>query len=193
MKKRCLLVLALLAGLAGCTDTVESVTREYRNANNEAIDAMMMVTSEARAGQMTARVFKPSVERYKAIDSRLNIVQNNRLNHDFVVETFESAGLHLYLTELEVNQQRFSLEMIRLRNLTNQEKDAGRECPNLLELLSPSGPLASLRTQLTNPKLPDMMGRFPNLKNVKDYEKLYQVFAKKREGYRLKQDIILAE
>ena len=29
--------------------------------------------------------------------------------------------------------------------------------------------------------------------NVKDYEKLYQVFAKKREGYRLKQDIILAE
>ena len=51
MKKRCLLVLCLVAGLSGCTDTIDSVTREYRNANNEAIDAMMMVTSEARAGR----------------------------------------------------------------------------------------------------------------------------------------------
>ena len=66
MKKRCLLVMCLLAGLSGCTDTIDTVTREYRNTNNEGVDAMMMVNSDAQAGIMIARIFKPSTDRYRS-------------------------------------------------------------------------------------------------------------------------------
>ncbi len=63
--KRILLVSALVLFLTGCTDNMDSITRELRNCNNEAIDAMMMVTSEEQARHMTMRIFKPLTGRIR--------------------------------------------------------------------------------------------------------------------------------
>ena len=70
--------LILLLALTGCIDTIDSVTREYRNTTNEAIDALMMTTSDAQAKVVVLRVFKTLDDRYKLSDHRLKTVKMNR-------------------------------------------------------------------------------------------------------------------
>jgi hypothetical protein len=191
--------MGLVLCLVGCTDTVDSVTREYRNANNEAIDAMMLVTSERRADDMIKRVFKTSTERYQAIDKRLETVERNTAKKkDFVKNVFESNGVHLYLNELEINAQRFSLEVIRMRNLAKQlvEKEKpGAElndvsmqevCPKIHELIRPGSPyLSTLRTQLESPKLVQMMEQFEAWGGSDYKDKLWPIFEKKRAVFKV--------
>jgi hypothetical protein len=207
MIRNVLFLLILL--LAGCVDTIDTVTREYRNTNNEAIDAMMMITSEAQAKRMTIRVFKPLTDRYKEIDKRLDAVQANRSKKEFVKEVCESNGTHLYLTELEVNRQRFSLEFIRLKHLMKAYVDRERElliaggdanpqinerelCPTLATMLTSDQSLGPVRAQLKSPKLLDVMSTFPSYK-LQEYEKAFDVFLKKREIFALKKEIILVD
>src|SRR5205085_11426354 len=73
-----LILIGLLFLVVGCTDNIDSVTREYRAVNNEAIDALMMITTEAKAREMTIRVFKPLLKRYEGINNKLKIVKSNR-------------------------------------------------------------------------------------------------------------------
>ena len=113
---------ALLAGLiliAGCTDSMDSITREYRNANNEGIDALMMIRTKEDATRIHARIFKSMTPRYAAIDEKLKIFTQNRSGNqvELAKEVLESDGVHLYLTDLQVNSQRFTLEKARLRQL----------------------------------------------------------------------------
>ncbi len=177
--------------LVGCTDTVDSLSREYRNANNEGIDALMMITSDVSAQQMAIRVFRPLKDRYDNIDNRLKAVQNNSTNENFVTTTFQSNNVHLYLTELGVNRQRFTLEMLRLRRLTNSlmEKKLAEDpkaqpadvLPGLYEVVLKEGTLSALQMNIKSPKLIfDYMVNFPNLKNVKNYDKLHENFKKLR-------------
>lgn len=206
MTKSKLLPLLFILGLTGCTDTVDSVCREYRAANNECIDALMMVTSEAQAERMTARIFKPMKDRYGAIDTKLKIVRANRDMDELIKETFESDQLHLYLTDLQINLQRYSLELTRLRNLRRQLVEREKEllgdpnavvnaadvCPKLNDLLTIPGPLDVLEKALFEPDVIRMMSEFPN-KKVKNYDELFTKFSKRRQIFLPAKNIVLVQ
>ena len=193
MKKcKAIFIPGFIIFLAGCTDTVDSLAREYRNTNNEGIDAMMMVTSDETARRMTIRVFKPLKDRYDNIDNRLKAVENNATTQDFVTETLQSNNVHLLLTELEINRQRYTLEMLRLRRLMDKlmEKKLAEDpnakpieaFPGLFEVVVKENTLTSLMTNIKTPKLVfEYMARFPDRK-VKDYPALHDKFTKLRQS-----------
>ena len=166
MRKRYFPVMILLA-VAGCTDTADSIMLEYRNTDNEAIDAMMMVTSEDRARRMNLRVFKPLGDRYKLIDKKLEIMLVNRTSKQLVEETYTSIGIVLYIHESTVNQRRYRLEARRISNLLRQYIDGKKAelrangeddtkvtvselWPGLFQLAGPTGkpPVDALASQL---------------------------------------------
>ena len=193
--------LILLTALTGCTDTIDSVTREYRNATNEALDAMAVVTSDERAEAMITRVFKPLSNRYEAIDKRLENVKNNRTRKDFVKEVFESDGTCLYLTEVAVNRQRFALEKSRLDNLIQQlvEKERAKKieegeanpvineknlCPNLSTLVNHPMYIKAVQMQLTQVKLQQVLTEIDNwMAKEKDYPDRKAKFLEKCKAF----------
>jgi hypothetical protein len=174
--KRNLLVPALALLLTECTDTLDSITRDLRNANNEAIDAMMMVTSEEQAHSMNTRVLKPLRQRYGDIEFKLKAWESNRDTKKQVIEEItRSNGVALYVAELEINRVRFTMEKTRLRNLYKQYQErrldemraAGdnnpiiahprKVCPELHDLIMTDNILKNIETQLTEPKLKQMV------------------------------------
>jgi hypothetical protein len=191
MKKRHLAIVGFLLGLSGCTDTPDSVCREYRNAINEAIDAMMFITDEPSAKRMTVRILKPMTERFRAIDFKMRIVRSNRTKPEFAEEVLTSDGVQMYITELEVNQQRYSLELTRLCQVFAKleeaevnEGDAAKNNPALKALvLEKSDILSPLEEQLTSPKLYAEMSNIP-LWKLKEQEKLMKVFNDKRKVFK---------
>ena len=211
MMKRSLLSMILIATAAGCTDTVDSISREYRNAINEAIDALETVTTDEQAQRVRVRVLQNLDIRFKEIDARFDIVNTNRTKAEMVKEVFESDSLQLYLTDLEINRQRYSLELTRLRNLYKQYIDRERElqlargqapgeingrdvCPNLDALLFVDLKIDRVGTQTSNglelqlvsPKLFLVMSQFPawaEAKKVDNYDKLYGAFKAKRKSF----------
>jgi hypothetical protein len=122
MKIRLLLMTILLGLLVGCTDTGDSIAREYRNQINEGLDAMMLVHDEASAHRMTVRIFKPMGDRFKEIDRRLNIVRTNRNKKEFTHEFVLSNSVDLYVTEvIYYNRARYQTELQRIKSLTQRE------------------------------------------------------------------------
>lgn len=198
MRKSRLFVPAFILLLAGCTDNMETITRELRNANNEAMDALMMVTSEQQAYRMNVRVFKPLSERYKAIEFKLKGWQSNREPKEQAEETFNSNGFYLYLAETETNRRRFAVEMTRLRNLRDQyvkrkleETGEGDSVlppdkvkqywPSLSELIDTESSLGAIKSQLQNPAIMQIVNGFKSSKSIDNYDKLYRdLFLKKR-------------
>jgi hypothetical protein len=200
MKYKAAMLLMVFA-LAGCTDSVETVTRELRATTNEAIDALAMVTTEAQAARMTTRVFKPMSKRYEDIDRKLTIVKSNRTKDDMCKEVLESDGMQIYLTDLQVNRQRYALEMTRLRSVYKQILDKEKEarggevkpqevCPNLHDMLYKNDTLESLRKQLTTPDLLAMMIQFPQQK-LKEYDAMYLKFLERRATFAPQREIKL--
>lgn len=193
-----LVVPAMALLLTGCTDNMESMSREFRNANNEAIDAMMMVTSEDQAYRMTVRVLKPLNERYSGIEDKMKSWQANRTNKEIVEETFNSNGFYLYLAEVEVNRMRYAMERTRLRNLYRQYQQRKLEemraagdndpvvanprevCPYLYDLIATDNLLKKIENQLTDPKIVMLLKQFPTMKGVENYPELHELFLKKR-------------
>src|ERR1041385_2718370 len=129
---RCRLsVVFLLLVLTGCTDTIDSVTREYRNGLNEGIDAMMMITDEKSAAVMRSRVFNHLPTRFKSIDEHLNTVKDNRAtNLIFATEMLESDGFQLYFTETRINADRFWVELERIEHVAGLYVKKKREEEN---------------------------------------------------------------
>jgi hypothetical protein len=183
-------LLILPLALVGCVDNVDSVSREYRNANNEAVDAMMMITDDTRAAQMTRRIFKRMKDRYDALDRKVEIIKDNRDKKDFVKEVYESDSLHIYLTELEVNRERYQLEIMRLKDLVKQLGGDRENCPNLYDLCYKDDVLSTLRKQLTDAKLAKYIDQFPSWK-VGDLPGLYAKFEAKRKVFGSKRMIVL--
>jgi hypothetical protein len=180
---RCkLLFFAFVLTAAGCTDDVDSITREYRATTNEAIDALMMVTNEAAAKRMTLRVLKPMAKRYGDIDKKLSNLRSNRDKAPFVKEVFESDGVQIYLTDLTVNRQRYSLEITRLRNLYAEIKAADETCPSLEDLVTKDTLLEPLRKHLKESELVAVMTKFPSWK-VPNYDQMYAKFAERRATF----------
>jgi hypothetical protein len=178
MKKPILLVLALVS-VAGCVDTPDSICREFLNANNEHIDALMMVTSERQAKHMTIRVFSHMNARYEALDKKWDIMEQgmgNKPSQEDMKTFLESDGFHLYRSEYKMNAQRCTLELARLRNLWNQyveyakelEKEKGEPInpkerwPALYAIIFTKNILNPLRMQLEKPKLEQVLVRFNN-------------------------------
>jgi len=203
MPKRSLLPLAVFL-LAGCTDTMDSLSREFRNANNEYLDAMTMVTDEESAQRMNQRILKPMNARCKDIEARLTIWKSNRKsNQELVEQSFDSDSLSLYFAELDANRERYKLEKVRLRNLYQHYQDREIErlkaagdpvpvirdprglCPNLHDLVIKDG-FKEIETQLTNPKLAALVATYPTLKGVNNFAELHQVFLKNVETHKPK-------
>jgi hypothetical protein len=178
MKKRILLVLALVSA-AGCVDTPDSVCREFLNANNEHIDALMMVTSERQALNMSVRVFSKMNERYQALDKKWEIMDQgmgNKPSLETIKEFFDSDGMHLYRAEYKINAQRCTLELARIRKLLEQTVEHAKEqarangedpdeiksdrWPTLHKIVHTKSFIDVLRIQLENPKLENMLSRF---------------------------------
>jgi hypothetical protein len=209
-KKRILLVLALVA-VTGCVDTPDSVCREFRNANNEHIDALMMVTSEAQAKKMTVRVFSQMSDRYKLLDKKWDIMETNwgrAPDFDAIKSFLESDGLHLYRAEYRANAQRCSLELARLRNLLNQlvenakqkARDEGGNpdevvtsaaFPALHALVNAGNTISVLRGQMESPRLETLLTKFNGRLDVEklegkavldNYKKKYKTFCEVNEN-----------
>jgi hypothetical protein len=180
MKKSFLLVLTLI-GVAGCVDSPDSICREFLNANNEHIDALMMVTSEQQALNMSIRVFTKMNDRYKALDLKWDIMDQGmgfKPSPETMREFLDSDGLHLYRAEYKINAQRCTLELARIRNLLEQLMEKAREqarangedpaevrsdrWPNLHKIVNTNSLIGVLRTQLENPKLEQLLSRFNN-------------------------------
>lgn len=183
MRKAGFFVAAFLPLLAGCTDSMESITRELRNANNEAIDALTMVTSEEQARRMNVRVFKPMMGaegRFKTIEGKLKNWKANRSRKEIVEETFKSIGFYLYVAELEVNKRRFNMERQRLRRLYKEyqdlepDKNPAQEWPNLTDLVVKQSVLKEIETQLKKPELKTLVDEFPDYKGIENYKELYE-------------------
>ncbi len=201
-----ILMLFLVFGLAGCTDNVDTVCREYRATNNEAIDALMMVTSEAHADRLTVRIFKPLKDRYAAIDYKLKLVRANREKPEFAKEVLESDAFQLYLTDLQINVQRFGLEICRLRDLRRKIIEREREllgdpnanvnpaelCPKLNALLTTPGVLDELDKNLFEPELMRALTEFPGFK-MKSYDDIFVKFAKRRATFLPARNIVLVQ
>lgn len=190
---------AILLAAVGCTDTIDTITREYRNTTNEGIDALMMVTDNDSAAQMTNRVFKRMVIRYKEIDDKLKIVEANRSKKEMVKEVYESNGFQIYLNELDMNRQRMSLEVARLRSVIkeyekeerarldeegkfNEEPNMKEVCPRLYDLIYGNSELEVLRTQIVQPKILEIVAQFPTWK-VDTYPMLYSKFMERRATF----------
>lgn len=214
MKSRMCILVALFP-LAGCVDTPDSVAKEFRNANNEHIDAMMMVTNDTQAERMTVRVFSRMKERYDALDKKWDIMQQGmgrNPSQDTIREFLWADGVHLYRAEYRPNAQRFTLEMARLRDLYKKTLDAAKKaaqdrgedpdkvigenvCKALHTVVMQKATLDPLRGQLEKPKMEQLLQFFENraekdtFKIYKEKADLFRGRAKGRDGK--EEDIVL--
>jgi len=203
MKSRILIVIVLSGLAAGCVDTADSVSREYRNQINEGLDAMMLVTDEPSAKRMTVRIFKPMGDRFKDIDYRLEIVKANREKKEFAAEFVNSDSVHMYVAEVYLNRGRYAIELARLKSVAKKEIEIYRDahaksgaqepfdpnvaCKALQDIVAPTGGvLAPLDEQLN--KAPKMFGYLNTFKDWKlgNWEELSSTMQKKRERFGVK-------
>ncbi|MBM3996146.1 MAG: hypothetical protein FJ303_18645 [Planctomycetes bacterium] len=208
MKPVQVLLLLFVLAAAGCTDNVNSVCQEYRAAINESIDALTVITTEAQAERMKIRVFSHLQKRFEAIGKRLDNVKLNRDETEMAAETLTSDGFQLYLSDLQVNRQRYALEIVRLRNLykqymarehellladgVNDPKIDGKElCPVLHELLYEQS-LDPVRDHLVKSPFLALLNQMPAGK-AKNYAALYEKFAERRKIFAPKEIIKLVE
>jgi hypothetical protein len=203
MKARILVMSVLLGMLVGCTDTADSISREYRNEINESLDAMMLVTDEVSAQQMTLRVFKPMADRFKEVDRRLGILRMNRTKKEFAAEFTTSDSANMYISEIFINRERFKEEMKRLKSVKQREIEAKQQahaksgseepfnpteaCKALNMICAESGALSSLDSQLN--KTPAMFA----LINEMNAWKLDQAVLDEMNSRRKKFNIPLGE
>jgi hypothetical protein len=162
MKKLTLIVVAL--GLAGCsTDSAQTLSRDYRTLNNEAIDALMMITSESRARFAHNKILKRYQERLGEIDKRMTTWLQNTDDKDIIVDTLSSESVFVLLAECKINQERLALEQRRLQKLVavkvqdeNERRraagepavDASKVCPAMSAFAEGGGMLGTLDNNL---------------------------------------------
>jgi hypothetical protein len=123
MRRRLSFLSFLLLCATGCTDSIDAMARDTRNMNNEAVDALMVVTNDAQAKIVIDRVFDNYQEKVKKIDDRLK-------NWDFrdskekANDLFLSDSLAILFVENVANRDRLLIEKTRLKELAAQQPDA---------------------------------------------------------------------
>jgi hypothetical protein len=137
--KRCRL-LPIVFFLAGCGDTVDSLSQAYRNINNEVVDALMMVTDEPSARVANEKIVSTYAERIATLEARIGELKLNLGAHRFRDEFIRSESGVILLSEQKFNRARLALELDRLQKLGfqfQQEKpafDPEKTSPNLCAL-----------------------------------------------------------
>jgi hypothetical protein len=130
-RRRALVGLALCA-LTGCsTDNPTSLSRDFRNLNNEAIDALMMVTNESRAKFVNDKIIGTYQDRYGKIEKRMQTYVQNTENETIILDTLRSESVAILLAESQFNIPRLNHEQQRLKKLleatVQREKDRRKE------------------------------------------------------------------
>src|SRR4051794_14561883 len=116
MKKH-LALLLFLGCSAGCRDSADTLSRDYRNLNNEAIDALMMITSEGQAQAMHVRVLKDFGNRIQGVNDRCKNWKQNNEKEDYGSQIYTSDSVLILAVESEMNKERLDLETKRLKAL----------------------------------------------------------------------------
>jgi hypothetical protein len=164
MKKTALMVVAI--AMAGCsTDSAHTLSRDYRNLDNEAIDALMMITGEARARFARDKIFKPYNERLTKIDDRAATWLQNTEDDFIVRDTMGSESVMTLIDESEVNKTRLKLELDRIKVLLdtkakdNPGVDPAKEWPALSSFAAGSE-TNSLKNHLDRNKFFELIAQF---------------------------------
>jgi len=141
--------LLLLCG-AGCRDSADALARDYRNLNNEVIDAMMMITDDASAKVMLDRVLVEYPKRMRSVDDRVKNWKQNNEKEDYGSQIYNSDSVMILILENQMNKDRLALEEARLKKLLGAIVEAKRQegqanvtpeaaCPNLAKLVGSEG------------------------------------------------------
>ena len=161
----------LLLCATGCTDSIDSMARDQRNMNNEAIDALMTVKDDAQAKIVTDRVLEYFPERVKKIDERLKAWEF-RDSKEKANDLFRSDSLAILLVENVANRDRLKVEMTRLKELAAQQPDA----QNLGSLVR-GDKIKAVEDELKGGRLRDAAARFAqDQKLAGTYKDLIEMF-----------------
>jgi len=126
---RKLLLLPLVLTLVGCSDSATSLSRDYRNLNNEVLDALMMVTNETSAKWATDKIVKPYADRKGNIDKREQTWELNTDDREVCKDVMSSESVAMLFAEHLTNKKRLQLETARLKKLL--EANVSRETERL--------------------------------------------------------------
>jgi hypothetical protein len=141
-------ILALLVCGAGCRDSAYALARDYRNLNNEAIDAVMMINNEEQAKILITRVIKEYPIRLQGVDFRAKNWKQNNEKDDYGSQIYLADSTVILLVETEMNKERLELEVKRLKNLVEQ-MGGPAQCPEMAKLTDLKGPeLSPIVSQL---------------------------------------------
>jgi len=142
MKRVALLV--CLTGLAGCsTDSAHSLSRDYRNLTNEAIDGLMMCTSEARAQFVKTKIISAYQERQMKLDKRFDSWVQNTDDKLIVLDIMDSDSVATLLAEIPINYKRLDYEQQRIAAMVaahaREVPDVKKDWPVLSEFAAGTG------------------------------------------------------
>jgi hypothetical protein len=205
-KKRVWIALALCC-LAGCSnDTANSLSRDYRNINNECVDGLMMVTSESRAKFVNEKIFKTYSDRVALIDKRAANYQQNTDDVQIIRETLNSESLAILFAEISANKKRMDLETARIRKIFDTrvkehmdrfkaggDKDAEarakeetrKEWPNLSAFAEAHAQTTVAREWVKDNALATLVSKFPTKQwdgprgRVPEFKELMEKFSEK--------------
>lgn len=182
MKRTFALLLVVLTA-SGCVETADSISREYRNLNNEAIDALMMVTSEARARTAVDRVLSEYENKLKKIEGKVKVFKLNNEKVDVLKQVYNSDSVAILILENSYNKQRLEAEKKRLALLFNtlkatrpdlelkyleQVAKGGEKVTKIAQQLDNNDLLKLFETTQKDPKLNKDGGLPPELKGLSE-------------------------
>jgi hypothetical protein len=185
-KRRVWLALALCCA-AGCSnDSAHTLSRDYRNINNEVIDGLMTVTSERQARFVNEKIIKPYSERVEKVNKRVEIYEQNTDEKLIIFEMINSESVATFFAEGPINSKRLGYEAARIKRIvdtrTNVHADrlraGGMKDPDALDKAADetrkewptlSGmTLASLQATMNKPTpLTALFAKFPTKNWVK--------------------------
>jgi hypothetical protein len=118
-KNRIWLALALCCA-AGCSnDSAHSLSRDYRNINNEFIDGLMIVTSESRAKVVNEKIVKVYNERVDKVSKRVQTYEQNTDEKLIVYEMLNSDSVVTLFAENASNPKRLAHETARIKRIVD--------------------------------------------------------------------------
>jgi hypothetical protein len=186
MRKLCFIPVIVI--LAGCGDTAETLSRDYRNINNEVIDALMMVTNENRAKIANEKVIGPYTDRIGAVDKRADLWEQNKEREEVAITTLTSESVAILFAENKWNQKRLNLELERLKQLHGQlqAQNPGGTFTNLAELAAGGKTAPVLTNMKSGGKFTTLIGKFPNWKLKAETLEFKKVLADKLDKFDMK-------
>jgi hypothetical protein len=187
--KRHLALALLVLGLVGCGDTATTLSREYRNYNNEFIDALMMTTNESRAKIAKEKVIETYEARIQALDKRVDVWEQNKEKEEVALDTLTAESVALLFSENKRNQERHALEKARLKKLIerltaeNPGVNPAEQWPNLNDLANGARADIVLNQLKTGGRLAVLMQKFGGWKLKQETLAKAEVFKEKVERF----------